>query len=264
MPSRMPVPARRIETKTSFLPSMTLPVVFSSGVSICDLVHRHVTQHLVGHQRRNLVQQLTKAVGGGVLSTHQGELVLHKGMIDEMNGAHGVPLEDRAVADDRQRWQPTAQPLGQRPARRPGAALQHARQRHPLARPPRGRRAPAGRVRRAAPPSTRAIRRSARRPPSRCARSTPGRAGAAHRCPAAGRRCGTRAGRSARRGSPHAPRPIRTARAASRSATATACGTASNRRSGRARGTASWRQQSPSRFGADHVVRQPDTRQRGQ
>ena len=34
MPSRMPVPARRMETNTSFLPSMTFAVVFSSGVSI--------------------------------------------------------------------------------------------------------------------------------------------------------------------------------------------------------------------------------------
>jgi hypothetical protein len=29
----MPAPARMIETNTSFLPSMTLPVVVSSGVS---------------------------------------------------------------------------------------------------------------------------------------------------------------------------------------------------------------------------------------
>src|SRR6476661_2880048 len=34
MPSRMPVPARRIETNTSFFPSMTLAVIFSIGVSI--------------------------------------------------------------------------------------------------------------------------------------------------------------------------------------------------------------------------------------
>ena len=34
MPSRMPVPARRIDTNTSFLPSITLAFIVSSGVSI--------------------------------------------------------------------------------------------------------------------------------------------------------------------------------------------------------------------------------------
>ena len=35
IPSSRPVPARRIETNTSFLPSITREVMVSSGVSIC-------------------------------------------------------------------------------------------------------------------------------------------------------------------------------------------------------------------------------------
>ena len=47
-----------------------------------------------------------------------------------------IALEDRAVADNRQRWQPTTQPLRQRAAGGPCAAFQYARQRHLLASAP--------------------------------------------------------------------------------------------------------------------------------
>jgi hypothetical protein len=34
------------------------------------------------------MEQLTKAVGGSFFSAHQGELVLHQGVVDQMNGGH--------------------------------------------------------------------------------------------------------------------------------------------------------------------------------
>ena len=165
--------------------------------------------------------------------------------------------EHRAVADDGQRRQPVAQPLGQRaaraprcrpPARRPAASARRRR---------RAARAPAARARRAAPPSARAIRRRVRRRPSSVRAAQPG--SRSRSTPVSSSRPPLRySGRpvSASRPVDRARRPTRTAPAASRSATARACGTASSPavRPGPAhRGVAPAVAQ---RLIADHVVRQ--------
>src|SRR6185312_5480146 len=64
-----------------------------------DVVHGHIPQHLVGHQGGDLVQKLTKTVGGSVFSTHQGELVLDQRVADQMYGGHGPRRPCR-------RWRP--------------------------------------------------------------------------------------------------------------------------------------------------------------
>lgn len=49
----------------------------------------HVARDFIGHQRGELAQQAAKAVGAGVFAAHQGELVLHQGVIDDVDVAHG-------------------------------------------------------------------------------------------------------------------------------------------------------------------------------
>ncbi len=61
MPSSRPLPARRIEAKTSFLPSRIGASIVCSGVSM--RLHRQfeVAGDLVAEQRRDLAQQPAEA-----------------------------------------------------------------------------------------------------------------------------------------------------------------------------------------------------------
>ena len=54
-----------------------------------DVLQRHVACDLVGHQGAQLAQQAAKAVGAGVFLAHQGQLVLHQRVVDEVDVAHG-------------------------------------------------------------------------------------------------------------------------------------------------------------------------------
>jgi hypothetical protein len=79
MPSRMPLPARRMETNTSFLPSMTLDGGLLQRRFDLDVLHRHVARDLVGHQHAELVEQAAEAVGAGLLVAHQESLCCTRG-----------------------------------------------------------------------------------------------------------------------------------------------------------------------------------------
>ena len=163
------MPARRIDTNTSFLPSITLPVVCLQRCLDLDLVHRHVARaprrpsaaEISCSSRRKLLVEAS-------FSAHQGQLVLHQRMVDQVyvvRHASSV-LEDRAVAGDGQRRRPSRSRCGERAARGPGAAFEHAGQRHAARRRAQPLRAPAAPARRAAPRSARATRPPARRPTS--------------------------------------------------------------------------------------------------
>ena len=54
----------------------------------------HVSAHFVGHQAAYFVEQLAKAVGAGVPIAHQGQLVLHQWVVNQVQigtrgGVHG-------------------------------------------------------------------------------------------------------------------------------------------------------------------------------
>jgi hypothetical protein len=75
-----------MDASTTFLPSMTrLDFHF---------LHRHVARQLVGQQRADFMHKLAKALGAGVFAAHQRELVLHQGVVDQVDVAgHGGLLE---------------------------------------------------------------------------------------------------------------------------------------------------------------------------
>ena len=76
------MPARRMETNTSFLPSMTLRGgAFQRRLDL-DLVHRDVAKHLVGHQRRHLVDSCRKLLVEVSFRRIRVELVLHQRVVD--------------------------------------------------------------------------------------------------------------------------------------------------------------------------------------
>ena len=74
MPSRMPLPARRIDTRHSFLPSMTGAFIVRQRRLDLDSLSRQVARDLVGQQLADLAQQAAEAVGAGVLVAHQVSL----------------------------------------------------------------------------------------------------------------------------------------------------------------------------------------------
>ena len=148
------------------------------------------------------VQQAAEAVRAGFLVPHQGQLVLHQRVVDDVDvvGGRHAPIFGRIRTPCR-RWR-TAAAAG----RRGGAAP--ARARPPRCRL-RGRRPAAGvgvQVQRVAHRGAELVeQRDGERAPfdhqlvaraARVAGRRVARAGAARRCRAAGRRCGTRAGRS--------------------------------------------------------------------
>src|SRR5690606_24716505 len=51
-----------------------------------------IAGHLVAEQQRNLAQQAAEARSRGFLVAHDGELVLHEGVIDDGNALHPVGL----------------------------------------------------------------------------------------------------------------------------------------------------------------------------
>ena len=83
MPSRMPLPARRIDTKHSFLPSKQRRLVVSSGVSIVDRLGRQVARDLVGHQQADLAQQPAELVVAVSLRRISVSLCCTSGMVDD-------------------------------------------------------------------------------------------------------------------------------------------------------------------------------------
>ena len=91
MPSRMPMPARRIGAKTSFLPAMIGACIVVSGVSISISLERQVARDLVAEQHADLVEQLAEALGRALLVAHQRQLVLHQRMVDDGDAVHGRP-----------------------------------------------------------------------------------------------------------------------------------------------------------------------------
>ena len=48
-----------------------------------------ITGHFIDHQHGDLLQQLAELLGAGGGLTHDGQLVLNQGMIENMNLAHG-------------------------------------------------------------------------------------------------------------------------------------------------------------------------------
>jgi hypothetical protein len=84
----MPLPARRMDANTSFLPSITLAGHGLQRGFDLDILHGHVARDLIGHQRCQLVEQAAKAVGAGLLLAHQRQLVLHQRVVDDVNVAH--------------------------------------------------------------------------------------------------------------------------------------------------------------------------------
>ena len=136
MPSRKPMPARRIGASTSFLPASTGAFIGASGVSMSIIFERQVARHLVAEQHADLVEQLAEALGRALLVAHQRELVLHQRMIDDGDALHArrlprshvqntVPSLTTAIGG-----LPSARLLAREPpAGRPGAAFEHARQR---------------------------------------------------------------------------------------------------------------------------------------
>jgi len=72
-------------------------------------------ENTVGHQRRDLVEQLTEAVGEASFRRNQGELVLDERMVDQVHGAHR--LEHRSITGDRERGQTGSQARGEHAAR---------------------------------------------------------------------------------------------------------------------------------------------------
>ena len=54
------------------------------------LLRGHAARDLVGHQAGKLIEQTPEAAGAGVLLAHEGELVLHQGVVNEVDvGAGG-------------------------------------------------------------------------------------------------------------------------------------------------------------------------------
>ena len=98
MPSSRPMPARRIDAKTGFLPARI-------GASIprerrLDMRRREleVAGHLIGEKQRDLAQQLAEARRRRVLVAHQRELVLDEGVVDDVDALHhGLPVAAAAV-----------------------------------------------------------------------------------------------------------------------------------------------------------------------
>ena len=137
------MPARRIDTNTSFLPSITLACHRLQRRLDLDVLHRHVARDLVGHEQPSLVQQAAEAVGAASPCWRISvSLCWTSGwsMRWTLSLCHGVSMlssEDRAVAGDAQRRQ----------RRRAGAA--RARGRRPRCRL-RARGPAAGARRRAA------------------------------------------------------------------------------------------------------------------
>ena len=95
-------------------------------------VERQVARDLVAQQGRDLAQQLAKALGRGGLVAHQGELVLHQRMVHRRSRCSS---KHRPVARDL-KWRRRRRRASRArcAARRPGPALEHARQRKLLRR----------------------------------------------------------------------------------------------------------------------------------
>jgi hypothetical protein len=85
MPSRKPIPARRIGAKTSFLPSIACPRHRRLDL---HLLQRQISGDLVTDQHADLVEQGTKIPRTGMAVAHQAQLVLHQRMIDDGNALH--------------------------------------------------------------------------------------------------------------------------------------------------------------------------------
>ena len=98
MPSRMPLPARRIETKQSFLPaSLRCQHGLERRVDR-DAGERQVAGDLVGQQQADLAGELAELRSGRVPVAQQGQLVLDQGMVDHGNECGDRHLVQAAVA----------------------------------------------------------------------------------------------------------------------------------------------------------------------
>ena len=97
MPSSRPLPARRIEAKTSFLPLMVGDFILVIGVSIGDHFELEIARHLVAHQVGDLAQQPAEAGDRGLLVAHDRQLVLDQRVIDDGDVCHAHWACDAAL-----------------------------------------------------------------------------------------------------------------------------------------------------------------------
>ena len=79
-PSTMPNPARRIGTKASFLPEITLVLATATGVSI-STSFKGGRELLIAHEHPDFSYQFPEFFGAGVFIPHNGQLVLNQRMI---------------------------------------------------------------------------------------------------------------------------------------------------------------------------------------
>ena len=86
MPSRSPLPARRMETKQSFFPSSIGDCMDSRRRLDGHRFGFKIAGHLVGEQMADLAQELAELRRRGVGPTHEGQLVLDQGVIGDPYG----------------------------------------------------------------------------------------------------------------------------------------------------------------------------------
>ncbi len=83
MPSRMPLPARRIETRQSFLPASSRePRPLERRVDL-GLLDRQVARRLISEQQADLAHQPAELRGRSVAVAHQRQFVLDERVIDD-------------------------------------------------------------------------------------------------------------------------------------------------------------------------------------
>src|SRR3569832_1380917 len=132
MPSRMPVPARRIDTNTSFLPSITIAFVVSSGgcTSISRIGVSRVTSYVMSIAS-SLSSRRKEFVDASLLRISVSLCWMSGCMRTWTLFMSGIlsPLEHRPVADDPQRRQPASMLFRERTARGPRPAFEHLGQR---------------------------------------------------------------------------------------------------------------------------------------
>ncbi len=83
MPSSRPLPARRIEANTSFLPLIVGASIVRQRRLDRDHFELEIARHLVAHQMRDLAQQPAEARDRGFLVAHDRQLVLDHRVIDD-------------------------------------------------------------------------------------------------------------------------------------------------------------------------------------